>query len=115
MELTNQAEWYAYCKSGNKPKDIPTNPNIKYKNEGWIGYGDWLGTDNVAPTRKHFLTFKKARYFVHLLNLKSQMQWNEYCTSGKRPDDIPTNPQRTYKGKGWISWPDWLGTDKSKK
>lgn len=23
----------------------------------------------------------------------------------------PSNPERTYAGKGWVSWKDWLGTD----
>ena len=22
---------------------------------------------------------------------------------------MPSNPQDTYRGKGWVSWPDWLG------
>ena len=36
LGLQGQREWKKYCKSGNKPDDIPTNPNIKYKNQGWI-------------------------------------------------------------------------------
>ena len=29
-----------------------------------------------------------------------------------RPDTIPSNPHIAYAGKGWVSWPDWLGYDK---
>ena len=47
-ELTNQAEWRAFCGSGEKPDDIPATPERIYKAE-WRGFGDWLGTGAVAP------------------------------------------------------------------
>ena len=33
----------------------------------------------------------------------------EFAKSNQRPSDMPSVPSRTYKDKGWISWPDWLG------
>ncbi len=47
-ELTNQAEWFWFCRSGEKPDDIPATPEKVYKAE-WRGMGDWLGTGAVAP------------------------------------------------------------------
>ncbi len=46
---------------------------------------------------------------MHSLKLKSQTHWREYCKSGKKPDNIPANPGRTY-GKKWKGSGDWLGT-----
>ena len=43
LKLKGEKEWRAYCKSGQKPEDIPANPNQVYKQEGWNGFGDWLG------------------------------------------------------------------------
>ena len=57
-----------------------------------------------------FRTFSDAKKFIHSLNLKNQKEWREYCKSGKKPNDIPRHPDRSYKNKGWISWGDWLGT-----
>ncbi|MFL6317835.1 MAG: hypothetical protein ACJ73C_14015 [Nitrososphaeraceae archaeon] len=38
----NIEEWEKWHKSGQKPADIPTNPDKVYENE-WIGWGDaWL-------------------------------------------------------------------------
>jgi hypothetical protein len=51
--------------------------------------------------------FKKARSFVHGLKLKSSPDWFEYCTSGKKPPDIPTNPNLEYAE--WAGYGDWLG------
>ena len=35
--------WRDWCKSGERPHDIPTTPDRVYKNEGWKGMNDWLG------------------------------------------------------------------------
>ena len=43
------------------------------------------------------------------LNLKSKKEWKEWSKSGERPPDIPSSPDRDYKGKGWQSWGDFLG------
>ena len=110
LKLKDSKEWYEYCKSANKPDDIPRNPSRTYKNKGWIGYGDWLGTGSVAPKDMVFRDFESAREFVRSLKLKGQVEWNDYCKSANKPDDIPTNPNTTYKNKGWISFGDWLGT-----
>jgi hypothetical protein len=32
--------------------------------------------------------------------------------SGKRPAIVPSSPHKTYADEGWLSWGDWLGTNK---
>jgi superfamily II DNA or RNA helicase len=114
LNLESGTEWKRFAQSGQLPSDIPAVPAQTYADKGWTGVGDWLGTGNVAPRLKKFKSFKKARNFARGLNLKSNAEWRKYCNKGGRPDDIPAAPERTYANKGWISWPDWLGTDKSK-
>ena len=46
---------------------------------------------------KKFRDFESAREFVRALNLKNAKEWNEYCKSGNKPDDIPSNPSSIYK------------------
>ncbi len=96
LKLNSRKEWSEYCKSGNKPDDIPAYLRTIYKNE-WKGWGDWLGTGTVAPKDKVFRSFKDAREFVRKLGLKNMKEWLEYCKSGNRPDDIPAAPWKTYK------------------
>ena len=110
LKLKGQKEWKEYCKSGNKPDDIPNWPNQTYKNKGWKNIGDWLGTGNIASYNKSFREFESAKKFVRKLRLKNVKEWNEYLKSGNKPDDIPTNPFRVYKNKGWVSFGDFLGT-----
>jgi superfamily II DNA or RNA helicase len=108
--LNSGDEWREYCTSGKKPYDIPNAPQIVYTNDGWAGLGDWLGTGRVSNAERHLRSFKKARVFARRLKLKSIFEWRDYCKSGKKPDDIPVNADRTYAKAGWSGWGDWLGT-----
>jgi 3-mercaptopyruvate sulfurtransferase SseA len=110
LGLKSVAEWKVYCQSGKKPEDIPANPHQTYANDGWAGWGEWLGTGRVSNQLRQFRSFKKARAFVSRLGLKSGTEWRAYCKSGKKPTDIPANPDQTYAEDGWSSWGDWLGT-----
>jgi len=110
LNLKSVDKWRReYCKSGNKPDDIPKNPDQTYKNIGWVSYSDWLGTFRVANYNKTFRPFTDAREFVRKLNLNGQKEWHAYCKSGNKPDDIPQKPERTYKNE-FKGYGDWLGT-----
>ena len=85
-----------YCKSGNKPDDIPQKPERTYKKD-WGGVGDWLGTGTVAHKDRVFRPFAESREFVRSLELKTGKEWRAYCKSGKKPDDIPAHPWDVYK------------------
>jgi superfamily II DNA or RNA helicase len=60
--------------------------------------------------RANWRSFEDARAYVRGLDLKSRTEWSEYCNSGKRPVDIPSNPGQNYAGAGWLGWGDWVGT-----
>jgi hypothetical protein len=108
LDLKSQSEWFDYCKSGKKPPDIPSAPQYVYAEAGWARWSDWLGTSS-----RHWgawWPFKKARAYVRSLGLNSNAEWRDYCKSGKKPADIPTNPMGIYAKTGWISWGDWFGT-----
>lgn len=53
LKLRNEYEWRSFCKGklhGRKklPFDVPATPSQVYAKKGWIGFGDWLGTGNIA-------------------------------------------------------------------
>ncbi|MBV5348159.1 DEAD/DEAH box helicase family protein [bacterium] len=110
LNLKSRKEWKDYIESGAKPDDIPANPDKTYSGKGWKSSGDWLGSGYVAASLREFQSFEKARAFAHELKLKNSNEWQEYCQSGKKPDDIPARPDSTYANKGWKNMGDWLGT-----
>jgi len=110
LGLNTQKEWYKFSKSKEKPDDIPTTPDLVYKNKGWKSMGDWLGTGRIADQWKQYRNFNEAKKFIHSLGLKNQKEWGNYAKSDKKPNDIPATPHRTYQNQGWTSSGDWLGT-----
>jgi hypothetical protein len=66
----------------------------------------------MKPKGKIWRKFENAKKFARSLGLKDTIDWYEYAKSGKRPSDIPSNAHQVYKGRGWIDWPNFLGTIK---
>jgi superfamily II DNA or RNA helicase len=110
LKLKNRTNWVAYAKSNQRPLDIPSRPDVIYKDSGWINWGEWLGTQSTSTRKRNFLAFAEAREIIRALGLKNAQEWNEYTKSDKRNFQIPTNPNITYKNTGWVSLGDWLGT-----
>jgi superfamily II DNA or RNA helicase len=112
LKLKSNSEWKKYCDENLIPIDIPKYPNQTYKDKGWKGIGDWLGTGKVAAQHRTFLSFEQARDYVIRLNLKSSTEWREYCKTEGFPNNIPKKPSQTYEGKGWKGMGDWLATNR---
>jgi superfamily II DNA or RNA helicase len=112
LGLKSGTEWKKYCQGGFKnlpplPSGVPEAPWIVYENAGWESLPDWLGYEKVGAARE----FRDARAYARSLGLKSQKEWQRFASSGSRPNDIPSSPGRSYKGKGWKGYRDWLGKD----
>lgn len=112
LGLKKTNEWFEFMKSNTAFDDVPIYPNKVYADKGWNNWGDWLGTNKLANFNREFSEYNDAKVFSNSLMLNSVKEWMNYCKSNKLPDNIPTNPQRTYKNKGWIGWDDWLGTSR---
>ena len=113
-KILSVSEWRQMISFGKKPYDIPSNPDLTYKHEGWIDWADWLGTTNKATRLAVYLPYLEARSYVRKLGLKNRSEWGEYCKNllkGKvKPESIPSYPERTYAESGWNGMGDWLGT-----
>ncbi len=89
-----------------KPADIPASPRNVYKTE-WQGWGDWLGTGNIAPVARQFRPFAEARAFARTLGLAGNDAWRKWWQSN-RPADLPSNPAATYAKDGFTTWSGFL-------
>ena len=110
LKLKSSQEWHEYCKSGEKPDDIPADAYRSYINKGWKSWDDFLGVKKIRKyTKDNTRPFNEAREFVCSLNLKNVDEWASYWKTHKRPNDIPSGPFQVYK-KDWKGWNDFLGT-----
>ena len=97
--------WVKYYRSGKIPPNIPTRASRIYKNKGWKGWGDFLGTDY-----RIYCSYQKAKAFAKSSGIKSSQEWKKYFKLGKISAHIPSTPSKIYKGNGWKGWGDFLGT-----
>ena len=93
------------------PLDFPYHPERVYKFNGWISWGDFLGTG--YQHEKQFLDYKDAKKIIHKLKLLSQYEHRDYAR--KNPvffmkNNLSTYPAGYYIKRGtWVSWGDYLG------
>ena len=109
LGLASLRAWHAWCKEGMRPPDVPSAPNVVYKDHGWQGWGHWLGTGNTR-NMTHFLPFGEALAVAQSLGLASMFEWRVWSKEGLRPTNVPSNPNTVYKDHGWQGWGHWLGT-----
>jgi Helicase conserved C-terminal domain/Type III restriction enzyme, res subunit len=115
LNIKSSAAWVEFSASGERPSDIPSNPQVTYSQD-FQGWRNWLGTGEArnAPTPRYkFRSFEEARRLARALGLSSRTGWRRYCASPERPIDVPTNPQAAYRSE-WMSWDDWLDTGNTK-
>jgi hypothetical protein len=101
LKLESGRAWHEYCKSGNKPDDIPANPT-SYSNE-WKNWGDFLGTNTIATQNREYLSVKEAKPALQKLykeyGIKNKNDWQKFAkTHGKLLEKLhlPSGILRTY-------------------
>ncbi len=93
---------------------LPARPHLEYRNSGWDGWEDWLGTE------LNFHDFISTKKFVHSLKLKNKKGWFDFCFGRlthkpNKTEKVYTYPDVAFKDKGWKGWEDWLGILHAKK
>jgi superfamily II DNA or RNA helicase len=110
LGIKSKNDWAIWSKTKSRPENIPANPRQVYKDSGWQGWGDWLGTGTVATFLMEYRPFQEAKSYARNLGLKSQSEWNIWKMESNKPVDIPGNPDLVYHDQGWQGWGDWLGS-----
>ena len=110
LKLKSMKYWEAWRKTSARPANLPSCPDVVYKQEGWQGYGHWLGTGNLAKGKQEYLPFAAALLYARSLKLKTQKAWQAWSKSDARPANVPSTPQKIYNHEGWQGYGHWLGT-----
>jgi hypothetical protein len=120
LKLSGQRAWRQYCtgKLSHLPQrlaGVPAGPEHYYQEQGWKGYGDWLGTGNVPIRKKSYRPYANACGFIRSLGLKSHGDWTKYSKGllagyDPMPADIPRNPNQAYATDGF-KWSEWIGVE----
>jgi hypothetical protein len=104
LKLINTNEWRNWIKN-NKEYNIPYNPDIFYKNSGWINWKHFLNKE----FKLDFISYDDAKEIVGKLNIENNKEFKKWIKNNKA-SRIPKAPELTYKNRGWISWGEFLST-----
>jgi hypothetical protein len=90
--------------------DREVNMNASYRSY-WDNIYNDLTTNEIgsACDYSHFLPFEEAREYVRGLGIKNSIEYSDWCSSGNKPTNIPSDASRKYENEGWLSWLDFLG------
>jgi very-short-patch-repair endonuclease len=115
LNLKSQKDWVKWCKN-NKCTGIPTNPNVVFKNNGWLSMADWLGIDSYHNMRNiKYVGYDECKIFLrenHPL-IKKKEDWLN-LNKKLLPIYIPKRPDYLYrKTNEWISWDSFLSSPPS--
>jgi hypothetical protein len=108
--VKSAVQWQNYIRENEIPKFIPRNPFEVYKNRGWLSWGDFLNTNNKETKSILRVSYSEAKKIVKGKFESKPDFLKRRCDI---TDSIPSNPERYYKNKGWISWGDFLNTNRS--
>jgi hypothetical protein len=111
LKLNSVKEWMTFCRLNKLPANIPTNPQRTYKETGWKGWDDWLGTNRKATNKIIFYSFWEAKKLMRQHNIITKEKYNQFRKIQINESQLPSLPERTYADKGWISWADFLGKE----
>lgn len=105
--VLNGPDWRRRCNMGEIPDRFPASPDTYYGRTGeWESWQAFLGYGEQRRRRSR--PFIQARDYARSLGLKSRAEWQAWCSSGSRPNDIPSRPEQAY-GDEWRGISDWLG------
>ena len=113
LGLAKAKDWRAYVRSHQLPLGIPRSPYSVYRHRGWTSWGDFLGSSNIAPSKRTRMPYEEAADLVRKLGITSSAEFRRYCRSGSKPANLPANPDRAYAAAGWTSWGCFLGTNRT--
>ena len=107
MGFKSGREYYEAWKKGLLPKTLPAKPRRVYSKKGFVSMPDFLG---IRSRFQDWMPFEEARDYVRRLGLKATPEYRDLFRKGLLPENLPGEPRRVYKNKGWISMGDFLGT-----
>ena len=102
----NKREYQEKCKE----LGLPPRPHFTYALQGFVNYGDFLGTGRISTHSMTWPSFTDAKKLVRDAKVKDMRDYQKK----KNKLSLPTGPQDIYKHL-WTNWYDFLGTHKYSK
>ena len=107
----NVQSWY--MKERSHHKNWTSNPNIIYKDSGWLGWSELVNKENRL--KKEYLPFDAFQADVKSLYPGEGGVKEWYDEERRNHFNWPSMPNIIYKNKGWLGFPELVGKENDKK
>jgi len=84
-----------------RPRELPVNPRVTYKNEGWVGTRDFFGT-----SRPSIQQLKEILINNNITSHTDYINWDK-----KKKYHLPANLGFAFKDEGFNGIPELLGNE----
>lgn len=98
--IKSQRDWVEKYRVGATPKRAPVHPAVFYKDTGWVSWDYFLNRQRVS--------FEDAQNWAIANGVKSSLDWTKRYQSGRLPEGFPSEPNRTFRNRGWQGWHHFL-------
>jgi superfamily II DNA or RNA helicase len=112
FNLGTHRDFVDWTKSPAYQDSIPIAADRNYRDTGWKSWPDFLGTEPRSPKRG-WRDFYEAKQFVQTMGFNTSRAYRDWASSPESPSEIPVSADSVYRGRGWKSWPDFLGMELS--
>ena len=110
--IKTRKQYRLWRKLDNREFLFPYNPVDYYKDQGWVRWGVFLGTNRISSLEYHkrLLPLDQASRIVQKQRprIKSSTQYRKWHLKTK-PKNLPLNPHKSYESQGWNGWVSFLG------
>ncbi len=100
-----------FIKWSDKPDNIPSRPENIFKNDGWVSWSDFLGTDIISNKKKgeKYLSYNDAKTYLRKFKLNHKFYYKEHILKNNI-DFLPKRPEYFYRDV-WAGYLDFLGCE----
>lgn len=112
LKLKSEAHYRECATNGSLPPELPKYPYEKFRNKGWISWGDFLGTGYIAASKRSYVGYEEAKRIIAgaIPRPRTRAEYEAAIRSGILPGSLPLNAPLIYKNSGWKGVGDYLGT-----
>jgi hypothetical protein len=112
MGLKNKKEWDNWIRGKSKIYNIPSNPNVYYKNE-WISLSDWLNSGTESFNNREYYDYEYCKLIISEMKFNNRNDFYDF-TKINTDKKIPNRPDHVYKRQNrWECWQKFLSTEKT--
>ena len=109
FKFKNSLEYAKFIRSKKRPLELPSKPERKYKNKGWIDWASFL--DTRKTNRGNWLSYDEASKLAQKMNVMNATHYRKISSLNKLSKGMPSSPSVIYKNKGWIDWASFLNLE----